>query len=241
MLPRLDAVWLGLLRKGQKRLAVILVIKTSSPSAMEVKGLETEQMNSWYTVFFLSPPTCFERKQKWHLIIKTVQIRSSKGICWQKEIKKKGEETKRKRWKRNFRLVAALQPLYSLYFRYHIQNAHFHTVKALQTSLISNTQMMPFEPILMFSLATATSHTQQLSSKVPLNYIVGQIKTCTSDHSPRVSLWDHIHKGNKKHLLLHTSLWEFAWCLSNTGDECLWSRANAGASSQWRNGGGCAS
>lgn len=40
-------------RKGQKRLAVISVIKTvSSPSAMEVKGLETEQMNS-FIVFFV--------------------------------------------------------------------------------------------------------------------------------------------------------------------------------------------
>lgn len=80
----------------------------------------------------------------------------------------------------------------------------------------------------MFSLATVTTHKQQLSSKVPLNYIVGQIKTCTSDHSPSVSLWDHIHKENKKHLLLHTSLYEFARRLSNTGDECIGSRLREG-------------
>lgn len=67
--------------------------------------------------------------------------------------------------------VAALQPQarYSLYFKYHIQNTHFHQVRPLQTYLISD--MMQYEPLLMFSLATIISHKQHLSSKGPLSYI----------------------------------------------------------------------
>lgn len=144
-----------------------------------------------------------------------VSSRSSKWICSQK---RKGKKKK----------VLLPTTTSTLWFVFQISYSKYTFSPSQTTANILvkwHFKMMQFESLLMFSLATITLHKQHLSSKVPLNYLETDEK-------------------KKKTLLLHTSLWGFAWRSSNTRhDESRvhLKQTNARSFSQWCHGGGCVS
>lgn len=179
-------------------------------------------MHSGFIVLFF-PPTCFKLSNQ-------NGIRSSEWICSQRKKRLRLHWRERKYNENRISDLCCCSTTTSI-FIVCISNIKLESTFSPNQTTANildkwHFEMMQFEPLLMFSLATITSHKQHLSSKVPINYIETR--------------WRHawVISVPKGHLLFHTSLLGFAWRSPNTRNRATWGASHSDATeasrASWR-------